>query len=885
MNPLSYLRSLTGKFLHPTSVAREMEEELASHIQHRADYLERSGLNRADAERRARIEFGARERVKEECHEAQGGVLIETFLHDVRFAVRVLRKSPGFTCAAILTLALAIGANAMVFGVMDALILRPLNVPHVETLWGLENGDGSGWQSYPNYLDFRDRNHTFDGLAAIKMIFAGLDTGNDPGRATGWGTTGNYFDVLGIQPFLGRFFHSQDEHGPNSAPYLVLSYSYWHTRFQDDRSVVGHIVLVNRRPFTIIGVAPPEFRGTLAFVAPDFYMPIVNQAQVDGEEILNSRPINNREVFEILGHLKPGVTPAQAIADLNSIGAYLEKTYPKEVEHRNYTLGRPGLFVFSRPAQAFVAGLMLLSVLILLAACANLGGLFAAHAADRSREIALRLALGSSRRRILRQLMTEAVMISLVGGAAGLFGGIALLRRLAMWQPFPGAPIHVPMHLDVRICMVALGLALLSGLLFGIVPVRQVLRSNPYEIVKAGSSGRLDRRVTVRDVLLVLQISICAVLVTSSMVAVRGLARGLHSNFGFDPLNTMLASTDLAMGGYRGDKITAMQRRMIDALSTIPGVERVGFVNNYAPLVNAAGNRANVFKDETRDLTQSNVAADPYLYEVSPGYFDAAATTLLAGRDFTWHDDKNAPAVAVVNREFARRMFGSVSNAVGRFYRIQDGTHVQVVGVVEDGKYMSLTENQQPAIFHSFLRSSASQSHLLVRSQRDPQQIAEAMRYKIRELDAGLPVDTATWNDLLNVVLFPARVATVSLGVLGIMGAILSITGIFGMAAFSVSKRLKELGIRVALGAQRREVLQAALGRPVKLLAFGSAVGLLFGILASRVLAAIVYQATPRDPLVLAGVILAMSLLGLLATWVPAHRALSVNPLVLLREE
>jgi ABC-type antimicrobial peptide transport system permease subunit len=275
----------------------------------------------------------------------------------------------------------------------------------------------------------------------------------------------------------------------------------------------------------------------------------------------------------------------------------------------------------------------------------------------------------------------------------------------------------------------------------------------------------------------------------------------------------------------------------------------------------------------------------PFRYDVSPEYFHAAGTTLLAGRGFSWHDDKDAPAVAVVNREFAGKIFGSVTNAVGRYYKMQDGTRVQVVGVVEDGKYLSLTENQEPAMFLPFLRSPSSQSYMVVRSSRDPQQLVAAMRSKLRELDEGLPVDIDTWNGLLNVVLFPSRVATVSLGVLGMMGAMLSITGIFGMAAYSVGKRLRELGIRVALGAQRREVLQAALGRAVKLLAFGSAAGLVLGILASRVLTLIVYQATPRDPLVLAGVVLAMALLGLLATWIPARRALSVDPMILLREE
>jgi predicted permease len=861
-----------------------MEEELGSHIEHRADDLERSGLSRAEANRRARIEFGGQERFKEECHEALGGRFIEILLQDMRFALRVLRKSPGFTMAAILTLALAIGANALVFGVLDALILRSLNVPQPESLYGTEYGDASGFQSYPNYLDLRDRNRSFDGLAAFNFVFVGLDTGNDPSLATGFAATGNYFDVLRMRPHLGRFFHPADEHGPNSAPYIVLSYAYWHSRFQDDRGVVGRVVQLDRHPFTVIGVAPPDFRGTLSFVSPDFFMPIINQEQVGGENRLDARG-NIHGVFEAFGHLRAGVTPAQAVADVNAVGAYLEKTYPKEVSHKNSSLSRQGLSSFGRAVRAFVAGLMLLAGLILLAACANLGSLFAAHAADHSREVALRLALGSSRKRILRQLLTEAMLISLVGGALGLMGSVALLRRLSTWQPFPGAPVHVPVNPDVRIYVVAFVLALVSGFLFGIVPLRQVLRVNPYEIVKAGSSVRFGKRVTGRDVLVVFQIAICAVLVTSSMVAVRGLVRSLHSNFGFEPRNTMLVSADLAMAGYRVDRVPAMQKRMIDALETLPGVERVGLVNSYPPLAFGAGSRANVFKDETRDLRQANVAVMPYRYDVSPGYFEAASTVLLAGRTLSWQDDKDAPAVAVVNRDFAGKIFGSVNNAVGRYYRMQDGTRVQVVGVVEDGKYLSVTEDQQPAMFLPSLQFPSVAAYLVVRSRRSAQELAAAIRSKLRELDTGLPVNIDTWHTLLDVVMFPSRVATVSLGVLGMMGAMLSITGIFGMAASSVSKRLRELGIRVALGAQRREVLQAALGRALKLLAFGSAAGLLLGILASRVLAFIVYSATPRDPLVLAGVVLAMSLLGLVATWIPARRALSIDPLILLREE
>jgi predicted permease len=882
MKLLAYFRSLAAKFFRRSQVEDDMEEQLRSHIQLRADDLERSGLHRVEAERRARIEFGGHERFKEECREATGGNFIETLVRDVRYSLRVLRKAPGFTTVAVLTLALAIGANAVVFGILNALILRPLNVPQAENLYGTEYG--SNWQSYPDYLDLRDRNRSFESLAAFNFAFVGLDTGNDPSLATGYATTGNYFDVLRIQPYLGRVFHSSDERGPNSAPYLVLSYAYWHSRFQDDRGVVGRTVRLNKHPFTIVGVAPEGFVGTLLFGSPDFFMPIVNQDQVNGLAELNARG-SIHSVFEALGHLKPGVTPAQAAADVKAVGAYLEKTYPKESGHKRSNLSRQGLTSFGGPVRAFVAALMLLAGLILLAACANLGNLFAARAADRSREVALRLALGATRGRILRALLTEAVLISLVGGAFGLWGSVSLLQWLSVWQPFRGAPLHIPVTPDANVYIVALALALVSGFLFGIVPVRQVLRTDPYQIVKAGGMGKPGRRITVRDVLLGVQIAICAVLVTSSMVALRGLVRSLDADLGFEPRNIMLAGTNLAMAGYSIDNVPAMQRRMIDALRTIPGVDGVGLVNNYPPLVYMAGGRSNIFKKEATDLRPSTAAAMPYRYEVSAGYFQAAGTALLAGRDFSWHDDNNAPPVAIVNREFARKMFGSVANALGGYYKTQDGTRVQVVGVVEDGKYLTLTEDRQPAMFLHSVQSPLSASFLVVRSTRDPQHLAAAMRSKLQELDAGLPVDTQSWSGMLEVVQFPSRVATVALGALGIMGAMLSLTGIFGMAAYSVSRRLKELGIRLALGAQRKDVLEAALGRAVKLLAFGSAAGLFLGILASRVLASIVYEATPRDPIVLAGVVLIMALLGLLATWIPAQRALALDPVTLLREE
>ncbi|MGB6670652.1 MAG: ABC transporter permease, partial [Candidatus Acidiferrum sp.] len=722
MKLLDSLRFRIATLFQRSKLNAEMEEELRSHIQHRADDIERSGVPRAEAERRARIEFGGLARYKEESSEAAGGAFIESLLQDLRFAFRMLRKSPGFTAVAVATLAITIGANVVVFGVLNALIIRPLHVPHAQSLFAIERGrDTAVNHSYPDYLDLHDRNRSFEDLAAYNVTSVGIDTGNNPSPAWILETTGNYFDVLEIQPYLGRFFHASDEHGPNSAPYIVLTYAYWHAHFQDDRGVVGRVVQLNKHPFTILGVAPPEFRGTLLIVFPDFWVPIVNQEQIEGENVLNLR--GNRGLLMVMGHLKPGVTPAQAVADLNSIGSYLEKAYPKDDGQMTFSLARPGLGGdwLGSPLRAFLTGLMLLAGLILLAACANLGSLFAARAADRSREVAVRLALGAGPLRILRQLFTEAVIVSLIGGAVGLWGSIELLRALSVWQPLPTAPLQIPVYADANVYAVALLLSLASAFLFGAVPVKQVLRTDPYQVIKSGSTVSVRRRITVRDLLLVVQVAICAVLVTSSLVAVRGLMRSLQSNFGFEPRNAMLVETALSMAGYSGDQVPAMQKRMIDSLAAIPGVQSVGLVDRL-PLYYGA-NGTHVFTDNTADLRPANAAAEPALYNITPGYFEAARTALLAGRTLTWHDDKNAPRVAIVNRMFAGKLFGSATDAINKYFKSSDGTRIQIVGIVEDGKYGSLAEDPQPALFLPILQSPSSQMCLIIRSDSDPQRL------------------------------------------------------------------------------------------------------------------------------------------------------------------
>ncbi|HKD62028.1 MAG TPA: ABC transporter permease [Terracidiphilus sp.] len=801
--------------------------------------------------------------------------------NDVKFAVRQLAKSPGFTFTAIITLALGIGANAVVFSVLNALVLRPINVPNSQNLYMVQRMQWPS-HSYPDYLDLRDRNRTFESLFLYDILGpVGVDTGGNPSTAWPYMASGNYFDALGVQPYLGRFFHASDEKGYNSAPYVVLSYAYWNSRFHGDAGVVGRAVQINKHPFTIIGVAPPAFRGTELFFSPAFWIPAVERPLVQGDGI---KYRGNHSSF-VVGRLKSGVAPREAAGDLNAIGAWLSKTYPADDEGIKFTLARPGLVgdMLGGPARAFMAGLMLLAGLILLAACANLGSLFAARASDRAKEVALRLALGSRRGLILRQLLTEAVLVSLVGGVIGLAGGLVILRVLSAWQPIPDIPINVPVNPDVRTYAVALILALVSGLLFGLVPVRQVMRSDPWQAIRTGMNATSTRKFSLRDLLLVTQIAICAVLVTSSFVAVRGLARSLHSSYGFVPQNVMLVDSDLQTAGYTEDRQPQMQRRMLDAVAAIPGVKAVGYISQL-PL-SLGGGDSYVYSDATTDFRPTNFAADAMNYNISPGYLEAAGTRLLAGRDFTMHDDDKAPTVALVNRRFAEKVFGSVDKAVGGHFKFWGGKRAEVVGVVEDGKYRTLTEDQQPAMLFSFQQHKSSDTWLVVRSERDPQELTRDLETTLKGLDSGLPFTIRTWTVEMDSALFAARVATVALGVLGLLGAMLAATGIFGMASYVVSRRLRELGIRVALGAGQRQILGASLGRAFRLLAIGSVAGLALGVLATRVLSYIVYQASPKDPLVLVGVTLTMLLLGLLATWIPARRALAVDPLVLLRDE
>lgn len=875
------LLSRLANLFFRSRVDREIEAEIQSHIDLRTEDNLAAGMSAEEARRDALLRFGNRVSTKERVASADLALSLQSVWSDLRYAVRQLRHSPGFAFTAVFTLAVAICANAVVFSVLNAFVLRPLNLPDSQRLYTIEQR--GLLNSSLDFYDLRSRNRSFSGVAAYGVTEAGIKLGANPAMAWDVECSGDYFNVMGIKPYLGRFFGRSDEHGPDSAPYVVLSYPYWKTQFLGDRNVVGQTIQINRHAFTIIGVAPPQFHGIELFFWPDLWTPLVEQTEIDGLSTLEDR--NWRDLF-IIGRLKSGVTLPQAKADLNPIADYLKKTYPRDDDGMVFKLTKPGLGgdYLGPPIRAFMTGLMLLAGLILLAACANLGGLFSARAADRGREIALRVALGSTRRRILRQLLTEAVLISVSGGTVGIAGSIAVLRALSVWQPFSLFPLRVPVNPDARTYTVAVSLALLSGLLFGLAPLRQIFATAPWHVVKAAANASPSRRwFTLREVLLVVQIAVCAVLLTGSLVAVRGLMRSLHSQLGFEPENALVMSTDLNMAGYNSARAPAMQRRMLEAFTALPGVYAAGMSDNL-PLTFGTVEKY-VYGSEASDFRPSHSLTKTYAYAASPGYFEAAGTALLAGRAFTWADDKNAVPVAVVNREFARKVFGSVENAIGQHFRLDAKTRLEIAGVVENGKYSSLTEDQWAVFFRPLLQAPSLSTWDVVRTNRDPQQVAPRVYQTLHHLDSALPFTLLTWQKSLDASLFAARMAAISLGILGLLGALLAATGIFGMASYSVGKRLKEMGIRMALGAGRAELLRASLGRAFRLFAIGSMAGLLLGLATTRLLAYIVYEASPSDPFVLTGAVLSMLLLAFVATWIPAQRALRIDPTILMRDE
>ena len=870
---MNWLRQLFAR----RQIYRDLSEEIEQHLAEKAEALIAGGMSRKDAEYAAKREFGNVARVEECGHEAWMWPRAESILADIRFAFRKLRHSPGFALTAILTLAVGIGANVVTFSVLNGILLRPLDVPHPENL--LQIGES---ESYPDYRDYQDRSQSFSGMLAYKVLNVGI--GIDKSVSSSWGNaaSGSYFDVLGLQPALGRFFHASDEHGLGSAPYIVFSYDFWQRKFDANPSILGKTVTLNQHPFTIIGVAPHNFHGTDYFFWPDYWIPVVNAQQVTGWDDFDWRAHRD---FTLLGRLKLGITQQQATQNMGAIARQMAKQYPDD-EGLTLTVHKPGPAGNSNdPTKQALLGMTLLAVLVLLAACANLAGIFAARATDRSNELAIRLAIGSSRWAVVRQLLTEAVLVSLIGGIVGTFFARLLLSAIARIR-VSDFPAHFLIAPDLRVYLVAIVLSIASGILFALLPARQVWRTDVVQAIKGGYVFAVSfRRFAMRDALLLIQVAVCTLLVSSALVAVRGMVQRLRAPLGIAPSGVTLAQVDLQVAGIPDAQSRIVQRRMLDTAAAIPGVTAAA-TSDRVPFLGAWYWAA--YSWDTKQLVPQHAAFSTNSYMVSPGYFQVSGTHLLSGRDFTPDDKPGSPAVAIVNETFARRLFGTTS-ALGKRFKLFDPVRLEIIGVVEDGKYQDPGEDPQPAIFLAYAQGigpyiTSSPVTVLVRSPLPQDQITRALHAALSHVVSTAPIAVLSWSDAIDRSMMPARTAAVVLGVMGLMAAMLAATGIFGMASYSVSKRMREQGIRIALGAQHFQVLRSTLSRPILILLTGSCIGLIGGVLAASLLAHLISFPSTRDPLVLSGVVLTMMLLGLVATSIPARRALHIDPASLLRE-
>jgi predicted permease len=876
----SFFRNLLRK----RAVEKALDDELQSAVELLTQEKMKEGLSHPEARGQALIELGGVEQVKEQVRDSRTGAFLDSLLQDFRFALRQLRRSPGFALTAVLILALGIAANVIVFGVLQALVLRQLDVPHADRVMTLQPKDAGPFVSNPEMRDVRDGNTVFSAVADYEFQEFGLEANGVIRPVWGCEVSGQYFDVVGIKPFLGRLLGRADDDHPGASDSAVISWSAWKSDFGADPNVVGTTVRIDKHPYTIVGVTPEGFHGTEKIAQLDVFVPMANEASLDGFSWLESRSYRN--LFSIV-RMKDGVTLPQVQAELNTITARIARQYPKDEEGLALKLARPGLIgdFMGGPARGFLGGVMGLAGIVLLAACANLGILFAARTADRAREIAIRLAIGSSRWRIFRQLFVETFVISILGGACACSLAWMALTGLAGWHP----PTRYPLNLlfampQPSLILMAFLISVLAGVVFGLMPLRQIFKTDPNDTIKSGGGQfAAGRPWALRDVLLAAQIALCCVTVTAAFVSLRGLGRAMTMDLGFNPKNVLLTQFDLSQAAYTGEAADHFQRQLLERVSQIPGVDAAGYANT-TPLSGDTFVSA-VFSQQSSDFRPSKKAFYAYNYDISPGYLTAAGTSLLAGRDVSFADTAKTPPVAIVNQEFARRLFHS-EHAIGRYFKDRDGVSIQLVGIVADGKQFTLAEDPEAAAFFPISQKGSTSTAIVVRTRRDTADMITAIRRVVLDLDRAVPIrDLGPWNTQLALSFFPVQVATVALGVFGAFGLLLSIAGTFGLASYTVSKRLRELSIRVALGAQAKQILSAALGRMLILLASGSAAGILLGVVSSRILSVIVYQASAQDPFVLAAVVFTLLLTGSISVAGPVRRVLYIDPANLLREQ
>jgi macrolide transport system ATP-binding/permease protein len=816
-------------------------------------------------------------------------------LTDLKFALRMLVKSPGFSIVAFLAIALGIGVNTTIFGIVNTLLLRPLPVSHSEQLVRVFTTDshitGKQANSYLNFLDNAKENSAFDGMAGYVFAGMGMTRGSETLNVVGLLVTGNYFDLLGVRPVMGRGFLPEEDSMPNGHPVVVLGYKFWQ-KIGGDAGIIGSTITLNRHIFTVVGVAPPSFGGVDVGFAPDMWVPMTMHewALPAYERFFQKR----RALFvNLVARLKPGVTISEADAQMKTIARQLEQAYPDVNKDRSFVvlsleatktqgLASPGN---ENIAQNVSVLLLVAAGSILLIACANVVNLLLARATTRHREMAVRLALGAGRGRIVRQLLTESILLAVMGGAGGILFAYWLGNVLISLIPPTTVPLALDPRPDPRVLLFAFGLALMSGLAFGLAPALQTARCDLTQGLReraAASGGGRASRWNLRNLLVIAQIAVSLLLLIGSALFLKAFHKAQAIDPGFRTQNVAILTIDPTLAGY--DKVHGAQlvRAIVDKVRHDPSIVSAD-LSEWVPL--GSFGPASTIIVEGRGENDEHNRRVANLSQITPGYFETMGISFLRGRKFTEQDsEKDAPRVAIIDETMATQFWPN-EDAIGQRFRFFiENDWIEVVGIARNSKALTLGETPAPMVYIPFVELRNGGISLFVRTAGAPGPVLAEAHRMIRDTDVNVPITyEKTIRDHMAFALWPSWMGVVLLGSLGLLALVLASMGVYGVMAYSVSQRTRELGIRMALGAQASQVLQLVLRQGMLLASIGLTIGLFAALGSTRLAGTFLYGVNPSDPFTFVSVTSLLALAALAACYFPARRVLKIDPVIALR--
>jgi len=819
--------------------------------------------------------------------ESRNRRIMETLWQDLRYSLRTLLKRPGFTFVVVATLALGIGANATIFTWIKSVLLASL--PGIEQpeklveIWGATRNNSALSSSYVDYLDYRDQNSVLSGLIAHQVVPLNLGRSEKPERVWGAIVSGNYFEVLGVKALIGRTFLPEEDRTPNTHPVVVIGYGLWERRFGADPKVLGRTITLNEHDFTVIGVAPTDFASPFAGLALDVWTPVMMKDYVARPHF--SLTDRGSRWLMVMGRLKPGATVPQAQANVAAIASHLQHEYPQTNEQLGVAVYSVMQSPFSlkqnmRPALAI---LMAAVAVVLLIACANVANLLLARAASRRKEIALRLALGGSRGRLVRQMLTESFVLASLGAALGLAIAFWTARSLAAFLPPYAIRASFDTRPDAVVFAFTLGLTVITTLLFGLAPTLHASKLDMVTAMKDNTVtvGRGPRKISLRHSLVITQVVLSMVALISAGLFVRSLREAYKADPGFDPHGVLLASFDPFLSGYDESRGREFYRRLVERIRTVPGIQSATLARRL-PLTDGGIAFANVAIDGYAPAKDEDMRLN---YEtVGPQYFQTMRIPFVYGRDFDERDREGAHGVVIINETMARRYWPG-GDALGRRLKLTKDW-LEVVGIAKDVKNRSLSETPQPFLYLPLLQDYRSNMILVARTAIEPEQMSQLVRAEVAALDPGIPIfDVKTLEEHLGISLFLQRMAATLLSIFGLLALSLAAIGLYGVMAYSVSQRTRELGIRVSVGAERRDIFKLILGQGLAISVVGLLAGLVAALAVTRLTAKLLYGVSATDPVTFIVITLLLLCVTLLACYFPARRATKVDPMIALRFE